>query len=314
VTVLAYHRIETPDNPDLAPTVIDAYPSDFEAQMRYVAARYNVISSWDLVGALREGKTLPKRAMILTFDDGYRSFREAAMPVLRRLGLPVSLFVVTHCAGQVGTPFWWDSLYRSLMQPCRHEIQVPRLGTLRLGTPRQRLRAFERLVYHIERTPWREAEELGEAVLEMCAVEPSTERHLLNWDEIGELAEEGVTIGAHTRHHPVLARVTTDRAHSEISGSWNDLQGHIPNPLPLFCYPTGKEHAVNAAVRKMVRDAGFVGAYTMVAGLNTVGRTDPYHLYRVGMVAGEPFVRFAFKITGAGRFYRKVKASLRRRA
>ena len=45
VIVLAYHHIALPGNLDLAPTVIDAYPSDFEEQMRYVAAHYNVISS-----------------------------------------------------------------------------------------------------------------------------------------------------------------------------------------------------------------------------------------------------------------------------
>ena len=38
--------------------------------MRYVAARYNVISSWDLVRALRDGKPLPPRALIITFDEG----------------------------------------------------------------------------------------------------------------------------------------------------------------------------------------------------------------------------------------------------
>ena len=46
VIVLAYHHIATPGNLDLAPTVIDAYPPDFEAQMRYVAGHYNVVSSW----------------------------------------------------------------------------------------------------------------------------------------------------------------------------------------------------------------------------------------------------------------------------
>ena len=93
VIVLVYHHIALPGNLDLAPTVIDAYPPDFEEQMRYVAAHYNVISSWDLVRALREGYTLPPRALIITFDDGYMCFQDTAFPVLERLNLPVTLFV-----------------------------------------------------------------------------------------------------------------------------------------------------------------------------------------------------------------------------
>jgi peptidoglycan/xylan/chitin deacetylase (PgdA/CDA1 family) len=75
VTILAYHRIDTPANPDkldLSPTLVDASPAAFEAQMQWLAKRYNVISAWDLVEALRHGKSLPAHAVVITFDDGYR--------------------------------------------------------------------------------------------------------------------------------------------------------------------------------------------------------------------------------------------------
>ena len=125
VTILAYHRIATPgDQPELAPTLIDAFPVAFEAQMRYLAARYNVISSWDLVRALREGYTLPRRAVIITFDDGYRCFKETAWPILRRLGLPVTLFVPTHYPSHPGILFWWDALHRALMLTEKTSLEV----------------------------------------------------------------------------------------------------------------------------------------------------------------------------------------------
>src|SRR4051812_16618176 len=79
VTVLAYHRIDIPGRAtthDLSPELIDAYPADFEAQMRWVASRYNVISGLQLVETLRHGKPLPPRALMITFDDGYNCFME----------------------------------------------------------------------------------------------------------------------------------------------------------------------------------------------------------------------------------------------
>lgn len=52
VTILAYHRINRPGIGDLSPDLTGAYPEDSEAQMRFIAAHYNVISSHDLVRAL----------------------------------------------------------------------------------------------------------------------------------------------------------------------------------------------------------------------------------------------------------------------
>jgi peptidoglycan/xylan/chitin deacetylase (PgdA/CDA1 family) len=311
VTVLAYHRIEKRGNPDLAPAVIDATPAAFEAQMRHVAAHYNVITSGDLVKAMRDGKGLPARAVIITFDDGYCSFKNTALPVLRRLGLPVSLFVVTHAVGVAGTPFWWDSLYRSLVRTCYSEVELPGLGVMPLHTPGQRRVAYDRIAHRIERTPWDHAERLLSTIAERCAVEPAIRRHVLDWDEIGELAAQGVEIGAHSRHHPVLSRTTPQRTRSEVAGAWADLRAHIPDPLPIFCYPTGKPHALDPRSAGIIRSTGYVGAYTMIPGLNRVGRTNPYRLHRVGMVAGEPLPRFALKITGAGRAYRALKSILK---
>ena len=310
VIVLAYHHIATPGNPDLAPTVIDAYPPDFEAQMRYVAAHYNVISSWDLVRALREGYALPPRALIITFDDGYLCFGDTAFPVLERLNLPVTLFVPTGYPGKPGTLFWWDAVYRSLNRTTRTELSLPGLGTLPLGTPQERDRAFGQIVGHIERLAEGEAARQVAALVEYCGVAPNTTRYMLNWEELAELAARGVAIGPHTRNHPVLAQATAERVRAEVEGSWADLQARLPHPLPIFCYPTGLPHAVNRTAAAAVRQAGLAGAYTMVSGHNIIGRTNPYLLYRIGMEAGESLRKFSLKLTPAARMYRRLKRLL----
>ncbi len=310
VIILAYHHIANPGNPDLAPTVIDAYPPDFEEQMRHVAAHYNVISSRDLVRALREGYTLPPRALIITFDDGYMCFKDTAFPVLQRLNLPSTLFVPTDYPDKPGTLFWWDAIYRSLTQTPRQEITVPVLGRLPLTTAEERFTAFNRVVPHFERLPEAEAAQYTRALLEYCGLEPNTTRYMLNWEEIHDLAEQGVSIGAHTRHHTVLAQATAERVQAEVEGSWADLQEHLPDPLPIFCYPTGLPHAVNQTAADAVRKAGLAGAYTMVSGLNVIGRTDPFYLYRIGMEAGESFRKFTLKLTPAARAYRNLKRLL----
>jgi peptidoglycan/xylan/chitin deacetylase (PgdA/CDA1 family) len=275
--------------------------------MRYVAAHYNVISSWDLVQALREQVPLAPRALIITFDDGYRCFLDTAFPILQRLGLPVTLFVPTGYPAAPTRLFWWDAIHRALMRTTRSEIAVPGLDIVPLTTPAKRHEGYARLVARIERTAEREAARLVDHVIEQCAVPPNDVNYMLNWAEVQALAAQGVAIGPHTRHHGILARAAPEQVRAEVAGSWADLQAHVPHPLPIFCYPNGKPHAVTRATARVVRQAGLVGAYTMVSGLNVVGRTDPYLLHRIGMDGCETIRQFTFKLTSAARLYRRFK-------
>jgi peptidoglycan/xylan/chitin deacetylase (PgdA/CDA1 family) len=282
--------------------------------MRFVAARYNVISSWDLVRALRDGKALPPRALIITFDDGYRCFKDTALPILRRLNLPATLFVPTGYPGVPGRRFWWDAIHRALTRTREPQIEVPGLGVLPLTTPAERRAAYDRLVPLVERTPEAAAGRLVESVVAQCKVEPNTVPHMLDWDELAAVAEQGVDIGPHTREHIVLAQASPERVAAEVEGSWADLRARIPRALPIFCYPTGKPHAINRVAANAVRQAGLAGAYTMVAGLNVVGQTNPYLLYRVGMEGSDSVRTFAFKLTPGARAYRRVKGLVSPRA
>jgi peptidoglycan/xylan/chitin deacetylase (PgdA/CDA1 family) len=311
-TVLSYHRIAEPGCPDLADSLIDASPAAFEEQMRYVAARYNVVSARDVVRSLREGYTLPRRALVITFDDGYRCFMDVAMPVLRRLGLPVTLFVATHVVGEPSALFWWDQLYRAIRGTGLHQLEVAGLGTLPLGNKDERAEAFSRLVPYMERLAEGEANALLRLIVESCGVAPNHERYLLDWEELRALEAEGVAIGPHTRHHPILAQAAPQRVRSETRGSWRDLSTMLQSPLPIFCYPNGREHAVNRTAMDAVKEAGLAAAFTTVAGLNVVGKTDAYRLLRVGAMWGESLRHFAIKLSPAGRLYRGLKALVKR--
>ena len=311
-TVLSYHRIAEPGCPDLTDALIDASPAAFEEQMRYVASHYNVVSSRDVVRALKEDYTLPRRALVITFDDGYRCFMDAAMPVLRRLGLPVTLFVATHMIGERGVLFWWDELYRAIGGTELQQLEVEGLGTLPLGSKEARAEAFSRLVPHMERLAEGEANAVLRSIVESCGVEPNSERYLLDWPELRALEAEGVAVGPHTRHHPILARAAPQRVRSETRGSWRDLATMLQSPLPIFCYPNGREHAVNRTAMDAVKDAGLVAAFTTVPGLNVMGKTDPYRLYRVGATGGESLRHFAIKLSPAWRVYRGLKALVKR--
>lgn len=89
--VLLYHHVDgsTPRSTSITPANFDAHLDHLERE------NYSVLPLAEIVRALRQGDTLPARAVALTFDDGYESVYSEALPRLERRGWPFTVFVAT---------------------------------------------------------------------------------------------------------------------------------------------------------------------------------------------------------------------------
>ncbi|HEY2961180.1 MAG TPA: polysaccharide deacetylase family protein [Pyrinomonadaceae bacterium] len=67
----------------------------FEAQLDYLRRHFRVISLAEFLEARQSNGPLPDRAVVLTFDDGYRNFLTSALPRLAARDMPVSVFLIT---------------------------------------------------------------------------------------------------------------------------------------------------------------------------------------------------------------------------
>jgi peptidoglycan/xylan/chitin deacetylase (PgdA/CDA1 family) len=101
---------------------------------------------------------------------------------------------------------------------------------------------------------------------------------LMDDAEVREWMAAGHTIGAHTRTHPVLTAIPSDRAREEISGSKKILEDRFGVEVKHFCYPYGK---VSPAVRDLVAEAGYETAVTTEPAVFHPG-TDPLLIPRFG--------------------------------
>jgi peptidoglycan/xylan/chitin deacetylase (PgdA/CDA1 family) len=279
--VLTYHLIED--------------PAGFEEQVDYLARRYPVVSAHEVLAAFEGRSVLSAGAIMITFDDAYRNFGEVAWPVLKRRGLPVTLFVPTAFPDQPDEVFWWDRLEYALEHTLRRdELHTP-IGLLPLKTQKGRRAAGRRLKRYLSAQPHRDTlaftawfcrELLPEQALpehalpEQAGAGPQTENPVLGWDDLRQLAGEGVLLGAHTRTHPLMNRVTPDQATSEAAGSLQDLKREIGAVLPVFAYPGGRfsEEVVDG-----LRQAGFALAFTTIRGTNILPSADPLRLRRINI-------------------------------
>jgi peptidoglycan/xylan/chitin deacetylase (PgdA/CDA1 family) len=97
VPILMYHRIASPSasEPPLTQALTVA-PATFAAQMRWLRhAGFHAIRQEQLFAALEHGRPLPSRPVMITFDDGYRDVLWNAAPLLARLRMPATAYVVT---------------------------------------------------------------------------------------------------------------------------------------------------------------------------------------------------------------------------
>ncbi len=109
VPILMYHRIAEDGPPDLARFRVA--PARFEAQLRLLRRHgYHPIGSAELRWFIGTRHPLPGRPVLITFDDGYLDFRDAAWPILRTNDFTAEVFVPTDLVGSAAD---WDAGYGS---------------------------------------------------------------------------------------------------------------------------------------------------------------------------------------------------------
>jgi peptidoglycan/xylan/chitin deacetylase (PgdA/CDA1 family) len=100
VTILGYHKVGPP-SPDAWETWYYVPENVFVAHLRHLReSGWEPIDLRALLRGLADPESLPERAALITFDDGYRSVRDVALPRLLELEWPAVLFVPTDYVGR----------------------------------------------------------------------------------------------------------------------------------------------------------------------------------------------------------------------
>jgi len=290
VAIVNYHRVLAAPSPFLASEPdIDI----FTWQMELLARCFNVLPLRQAIAALDSGQ-VPPRAVCITFDDGYRSVHDLALPVLRRLGLPATVFV---SSGYVdGRTMWNDSIVQAVETLPAEELDLADFGlgvySLR-GLP-ARAATLGKLTEATKYLPPQERSRLI-GRLRTLVGEHAADGLMLTPEMVVNLDRHGIEIGAHTVTHPILTSLDDASAMEEIVTSKRELEAITGKPVTLFAYPNGKVGKdFDARHVAMVREAGFQAAFTTAVGAIT-RRHDRYQLPRSRPWDDTPF-RFALRL------------------
>jgi len=103
VPIMMYHNVANSET--LKANTVS--PQRFERHMEYLKQhRFNVIGFDLLVLNLRENKPLPKKSVVITFDDGYEDNYTNAYPILKKYGYPAIMFIPSDLIGNEGYLTW----------------------------------------------------------------------------------------------------------------------------------------------------------------------------------------------------------------
>src|SRR5437764_155089 len=131
--ILMYHKVDRLPPPPGARYVRNyVLPEQFDPQLGALRRwAYQTISFDDWLAYRRGERTLPRRPIILTFDDGYRSTGEIAWPLLQRHGATATVFLVSDLIGKTNA---WDA--REIQEPLLGpgEIAAMRAGHIEFGS------------------------------------------------------------------------------------------------------------------------------------------------------------------------------------
>lgn len=265
VCILNYHRILEAADP-----LLDSEPDihTFRWQMELLAECFNVIPLHDALLAL-DAQCVPPKAVCITFDDGYRSTHDLALPILKKFNLPATVFVTS---GYIDDGCMWnDKILEAVRQYSGKQIDLRKLG---LGihsakTFKDKKNAISRLTEVAKYLPPPKRSELTRE-LEKLAGDASSQGIMLTPAMIRNLDQEGIEIGAHTVSHPILTSLDDQSARLELEEGKKQLEAITGHPVRFFAYPNGKTGLdFDERHVAMAREAGFSAAFTTAFGAAT---------------------------------------------
>lgn len=276
VNILIYHRV----GPMTDKWSIDPIDNEiFEAQMKYLSKNFEIISLNNLSEKIIKDK-IPKKAVAITFDDGYKDNYEFAFPILKKYNIPATIFLSTGNIEQKKL-FWWDEVNYMVLHTDLKSIDLKDIGIYQLNSEKDRIKAGLSIVEKLKRIENSKKESIIEHLINIANVNISDKlgkQNILSWNEIKKMNKKGIDFGAHTVTHPILTNITLDKAKMEILNSKNCIEENLETKVKSFAYPNGDS---NKNLSSLISKLGFCCSVTTEPGSITNSANELYSLNRI---------------------------------
>ena len=287
--VLNYHRIGTVGDSLFDRALWSASQETFDRQVRLLARSCEVVGLDelpDVVRGLESGRrslASQDRFAMITFDDGYVDNFEQAFPVLKSNGVSGVFFVTTGFVDE--TPLaWWDEISWMVRSSRCESIRCESIrcesidasvwsgGRVVIDRPDcdVAIRSLLQHYYGLDASRTVEfLDFLAEATGAGRAPRSLSDGLWMNWDQVRQMRAEGMSFGAHTVTHPVLARLSPEQQSFEICESKLRLERELGEPITALSYPVGRRDAFDQRTQTALSHHGIEWAFSYYGGFLT---------------------------------------------
>lgn len=282
--ILMYHSVlEDPQAQESYLGEISYSREIFRGQMELLARRYHPVSLDQILRFVTEQAELPRRAVAVTFDDGYTDNYEVAAPILKHSGVPATIYATVDCAERRRLP--WPSHLRFMFRNTKKEEWTDEVGKswpLSDSTEREAalVRSCNECCKLVDATQDQYIARLSGQLDIQVPAESGT--LMMDYTQMRSLIQQGHIIGSHTLSHPNMAYVEPETARHELAESKRRLERELKSPVIHFAYPCPalSPHWTEQTLVAS-REAGYATAVTTNPG-SARGGDNPLQLKRIG--------------------------------
>ncbi len=239
VPILMYHRFSQQDTP------FSTSKSVLENHLKYLTKHYKVISFQQLTDIIINGEPLQHNSLVITIDDGYKDVFDIAFPILKKFGVPATVFVVTDFLDK---KIWiWTDKARYLLINTKLDSLIFNIASksfsIKLGDKTSRVNYAAKINSELKKLSTEDRDLNIEKLANILNVKlpdlPDESFSSFTWDNAREMENNGVSVESHTVSHPILTNVSDEVLKNELFESKFRVQTELQKEADIFCYPNG---------------------------------------------------------------------------
>ncbi len=239
--IFTLHHVQPARTDEFQPNkILTVTPEFLDQVIRMVVDRgFDVLSLDEVEKRLAEGDN-DRPFACFTFDDGYRDNKQYAYPIFHRYGLPFAIYVPSDFPDGKGD-LWWLKLEKVIA--ALETVEVKMHGAYRhfeCRSTAQKEAAFDEIYWWLRSVPEPDARAIVSELCELHGIDVASlcSDLVMTWDEIRDLARDPlVTIGAHTRRHFAVSKLSASEARLEIEDGVRRIEAELGRPCRHFSFP-----------------------------------------------------------------------------
>jgi peptidoglycan/xylan/chitin deacetylase (PgdA/CDA1 family) len=300
--ILNYHRICSDSEHIKKKDELTVSVSKFKQQLNFLKKNYHFVSLDNFI----KFEKSKKKNISITFDDGYKDNLTYALPVLKELDIPATIYIVTKfLKGEFD--IWWYEL-KDYISESSEDLKFSfekNKYNFSIRSESEKIKCFNRLNDIIQKLNKKEQYNFLKE-LTNSSLRKQYKNILLSKEDLSTLISNPlITLGAHSHNHLSLRNLSKEECVEEIKKSKQTLEELMKCKVNHFSYPYGGKNDVGEREFEIVKELGFDSA--VVTSVGKISKKKIFNLPRVHMSQRTNLNVLKFKLSIFYYFYIKFK-------